>query len=186
MFRCVTPRGNLDRDLLRERLLLDLYGMGSNTGLRRMSSGQTGHTYRDLLYVRHRYITKDCLRQAIAEVVNQIFAIRSPEIWGEGTTACASDSKKFGAWDQNLMTQWHARYKGPGVMIYWHVERRAACVYSQLKTCSSSEVAAMIEGVLRHCTEMSIDKQYVDSHGQSEVGFAFTACSIFQLLPRLN
>jgi len=98
VFRCVTPRGNLDRDLLRERLLLDLYGMGSNTGLRRMSSGQTGHTYRDLLYVRHRYITKDCLRQAIAEVVNQIFAIRSPEIWGKGTTACASDSKKFGAW----------------------------------------------------------------------------------------
>jgi len=110
--------------------------------------------------VRHRYITKDCLRQAIAEVVNQIFAIRSPEIWGEGTTACASDSKKFGAWDQNLMTQWHARYQGPGGMIYWHVERRAACVYSPLKTCSSSEVAAMIEGVLRHCTEMSIDKQY--------------------------
>src|SRR6516165_7626719 len=54
--------------------------------------------------------------------------------------------------DQDLMTQWHARYQGPGVMIYWHVERRAACVYSPLKTCSSSEVAAMIEGVLRHCT----------------------------------
>ena len=107
----------------------------------------------------HRYITKDSMRQAIAEVVNAIFQIRRPEIWGEGTTACASDSKKFGAWDQNLMTEWHARYGGPGIMIYWHVERRSACIYSQLKTCSSSEVAAMIEGVLRHCTEMSVDKQ---------------------------
>jgi hypothetical protein len=28
-------------------------------------------------------------------------------------------------------------------------------------------VSAMIEGVLRHCTEMSVDRQYVDSHGQS-------------------
>jgi TnpA family transposase len=61
-----------------------------------------------------------------------------------------SDSKKFGAWDQNLMTEWHARYGGPGVMVYWHVEERSVCIYSQLKSCSSSEVAAMIEGVLRH------------------------------------
>ena len=52
------------------------------------------------------------------------------------------------------MTEWHIRYGGRGVMIYWHVERKAACIYSQLKRCSSSEVAAMIEGVLRHCTEM--------------------------------
>jgi TnpA family transposase len=33
-------------------------------------------------------------------------------------------------------------------MIYWHVERGRLCVYSQLKPCSSSEVAAMIEGLL--------------------------------------
>jgi hypothetical protein len=31
----------------------------------------------------------------------------SSQVWGEGTTACASDSKKFSAWDQNLMTEWH-------------------------------------------------------------------------------
>ena len=44
----------------------------------------------------------------------------------------------------------------------------------------------MIEGVLRHCTEMEIEKQYVDSHGQSEVGFAFCHLLGFQLLPRLK
>src|ERR1700680_332906 len=71
-------------------------------------------------------------------------------------------------------------------MISWHVERRATCICSQLKTCSSSEVAAMIEGVLRHCTEMAVDRQYVDSHGQSEVAFAFCRLLGFQLLPRLK
>src|SRR5260370_24029407 len=86
-----------------------------------------------------------------------------------GTTACASDSKKFGVWDQNLLTEWHIRYRGPGVMIYWHVEKGAVCVYSQLKSCSSSEVAAMMEGVLRHCTEMTVDQQYVDSHDPSQI-----------------
>ncbi len=71
-------------------------------------------------------------------------------------------------------------------MIYWHVEKGAVCVYSQLKSCSSSEVAAMMEGVLRHCTEMTVERQYVDSHGQSEVGFAFSHLLGFQLLPRLK
>ena len=71
-------------------------------------------------------------------------------------------------------------------MIYWHVERRAACIYSQIKRCSSSEVAAMIEGVLRHCTDMEIQRQYVDSHGQSAIGFAFAHLLGFELAPRLK
>lgn len=44
----------------------------------------------------------------------------------------------------------------------------------------------MIEGVLRHDTEMEIEHQYVDSHGQSEVAFAFCRLLGFQLLPRLK
>ncbi len=44
----------------------------------------------------------------------------------------------------------------------------------------------MIEGVLRHCTEMEVKKNYVDSHGQSEVAFAFTHLLGFQLMPRLK
>ena len=44
----------------------------------------------------------------------------------------------------------------------------------------------MIEGVLRHCTEIIVNKQYVDSHGQSEVAFAFCHLLGFELLPRLK
>ena len=132
------------------------------------------------------FLHKDALREAIARVANATLAIRRPDIWGEGTTSCASDAKKFGAWDQNLMTEWHIRYGGRGVMIYWHVEKKSVCIYSQLKRCSSSEVAAMIEGVLRHCTDMEVEQQYVDSHGQSEVAFAFSYLLGFDLMPRLK
>jgi TnpA family transposase len=55
-----------------------------------------------------------------------------------------------------------------------------------MKSPSSSEVAAMIEGVLHHCTEMSVEKNYVDTHGQSEVAFAFCYLLGFRLLPRLK
>jgi TnpA family transposase len=182
-----TAYETLDRAALRPRLLLCLHGLGTNTGLKRMdASGQGGPSYRELTYARRRYITPDRLKQAIAIVTNGTLRARNPAIWGDGTTACASDSKHFGAWDQNLTTQWHVRYGGRGIMIYWHVEKKSLCIHSQLKSPSSSEVAAMIEGVIRHCTEMAVDRQYVDSHGQSEVAFAFCRLLGFQLLPRLK
>ena len=84
------------------------------------------------------------------------------------------------------MTEWPIRYGGRGVMIDWHVEKKSVCIYSQLKRCSSSKMAAMIEGVLRHCTEMAVDRQYVDSHGQSEVAFAWGHLLGFDLMPRLQ
>jgi TnpA family transposase len=186
VFRSATTYEILDRRTLQARLLLTLYGLGTNTGLKRVSNGQPDIEYKDLLYIRRRYVTKEQLREAIRKAVNAIFAVREERIWGEGTTACASDSKQFGAWDQNLMAQWHARYGGRGVMVYWHVEKKSACIYSQLKSCSSSEVAAMMEGVLRHSTQMEVDKNYVDSHGQNEVAFAFSRLLRFQLLPRLK
>ncbi len=182
-----TAYETLDRAVLRPRLLLCLHGLGTNTGLKRMDSARDGGpSYRELVYARRRYITPDRLRQAIAIVTNGTLHARNPAIWGDGTTACASDSKHFGAWDQNLTTQWHVRYGGRGIMIYWHVEKKSLCIHSQLKSPSSSEVASMIEGVIRHCTEMAVDRQYVDSHGQSEVAFAFCRLLGFQLLPRLK
>jgi len=184
--RSPTAYEALDRAVLRPRLLLCLNGLGTNAGLKRMASVQHGASYRDLLYVRRRYITAEQLREGIAEVTNATLRVRDPLIWGEGTNACASDSKHFGAWDQNLTTQWHVRYGGRGVMIYWHVERKSLGIHSQLKSPSSSEVASMIQGVLRHCTELEVDRQYVDSHGQSIVAFAFTKLLGFQLLPRLK
>jgi len=64
---------------------------------------------------------------------------------------------------------------------------RTSSIYSQLKSFSSSEIAAMIEGLVRHDTEMRVEKNFVDSHGQSEVAFAF--CHLLgtvRLMPRLK
>jgi len=184
-FKSVASREVMDRLTLQKWLLLCLYALGTNTGIKRISASAHGEQYKDLLYVRRRFIHQDALRKSIAEVANAIFRVREPHIWGEATT-CASDSKKFGATDQNLLTEWHVRYRGPGIMVYWHVEKKSVCIYSQLKSCSSSEVAAMIEGVLRHCTDMNIEKNYVDTHGQSEVAFAFCSLLGFRLMPRLK
>jgi len=186
VLRSPTAYETLERSVLRPRLLLCLHGIGTNAGLQRMASLDSGTTAKDLTYVRRRYLNIEAMRRAIAIIADGTLHARNPAIWGDGTTACASDSKHFGAWDQNLTTQWHARYGGRGVMIYWHVERKSLCIHSQLKSPSSSEVASMIEGVLHHCTEMEVDRQHVDSHGQSTVAFAFCRLLGFELLPRLK
>ncbi len=185
-FETSASREALSRDDRDQRLLLSLYGLGTNAGLKRVAAGVSDISYDALLHARRRYIDPASLRAACARVADATLAIRNPEVWGKAGTACASDFTKFGAWDRNLMTEWHARYGGRGVMIYWHVENQSTCIYSQLKRCSSSEVASMIEGVLRHCTDMEIQREYVDSHGQSAVGFAFCHLLGFELAPRLK
>jgi len=183
--RSGTERFRMDKTILQRRLLLCLFGLGTNTGIKSMES-RPADEYKELLYIRRRFISPEGLRQAIAKVVNATLAARLYRIWGETTTACASDSKQFGAWDQNLLTEYHLRYGGRGVMVYWHVEKNATCIYSQLKRVSSSEAAYMIEGVLRHCTDMEVNRQYVDSHGQTTVAFAFCRLLGFELMPRLK
>ncbi|MED3560784.1 Tn3 family transposase, partial [Bacillus thuringiensis] len=51
---------------------------------------------------------------------------------------------------------------------------------------NSSEVAAMLHGLLNHDTDKEIDRNYVDTHGQSTVGFAFCHLLGFELLPRFK
>lgn len=185
-FTTVGKHTNIKRGDLTTRLLLSLYALGTNTGLKRISAATSNATYDQLLHVRRRFIDSQSMRQANQRISNAIMDIRDVKIWGEQGTATASDSKQFKVWDGNPLAEYHKRYGGRGVMIYWHVDRRSMCIYSQLKSVSSREPAAMIRGVLRHCTNMDIERSYVDSHGQTEVAFAFTHMLGFDLAPRIK
>ncbi len=172
--------------MLAERLVLAIYGYGTNTGLRAVAAGAHTHAEEDLRYFRRRYLTLEAARQIAVQIANATFAVRAEAVWGAGSTAVASDSTHVAAFDQNIFTQWHSRYGGRGVLIYWHVERDSMAIHSQLISCTASEVAAMVEGAIRHGTTMDVAGNYVDSHGQSEIGFGITRLLGFDLLPRIK
>jgi Tn3 transposase DDE domain len=185
-FATLATREATPREVIRKRLLLVLYTLGTNIGIKRVADGGWhGETEAALRATRYLFVNRDNLGKATAALVNATLRMRDPAWWGNGT-ACASDARKFGSWSSNLITEYHIRYGGHCVMIYWHVEKKSVCVYSQLKSCSASEVSAMIEGVLRHCTDATIDRQHTDTHGQSLVGFAFAHLLGFKLLPRMK
>lgn len=157
-FSSVTTRDVTDPETLRRRLLLVLFALGTNMGIKHIvATGEHGESEAALRRIRRTQINRDNLKRAIARLVNATFEARDSIWWGEGA-ACTSDAKKFGSLESNIMTEFHARYGDPGVMIYWHIEKKSAAIYSQLKSCSSSEVAAMIEGLLRRLTSAEIRK----------------------------
>ncbi|WP_331724139.1 Tn3 family transposase (plasmid) [Streptomyces atratus] len=182
----VSGGGSLSPEVLAERLLLVIYAYGTNTGIKAVASGGHGHTEDELRYVRRRYLSAESARAIAVQIANATFAARSAELWGQGSTAVASDSTHVRAYDQNLFTEWHSRYGGRGVLIYWHVEKKSLAIHSQLINCTASEVAAMIEGAMRHGTTMDVEANYTDSHGQSEMGFGVTRLLNFDLLPRIK
>ena len=177
---------NINPADLQKRLLLCIFGIGSNAGLKRISIANDDTTYSDLRYVKKRHITATNIRNAIRVLVNNVLQVRNPDVWGEATTTVACDSTHLFAWDQNLMSEWHFRYKKKGVMIYWHVDKKSLCIYSQLKDCSSSEVGSMIKGIIDHDTDMDIKRVFIDTHGQSVIGFAVSYLLNFALYPRLK
>ena len=182
----VAGYGGLPEHVLAERLLLAIYGYGTNTGIRAVAAGEHGHGEDEIRYALRRYLTTEAARQIAIEIADATFNARQQTLWGEGSTAVASDSTHFGAFDQNIFTEWHSRYGGRGVLIYWHVERGSVVIQSQRLNCSASEVHAMADGAIRHGTEMQVEANYVDTHGQSEIGFGITKLLGFDLLPRIK
>jgi TnpA family transposase len=182
-------RVDLDPREVVERALLVIYAYGTGAGIRAVAAGEHPYSEDDLRYARRRFLSVPGARQVARVIANATFATRHSWLWGQGTTAVASDSTHFSAYDQNIFTEYHSRYKRAkrGVLIYWTVDTVGAmAIYSQLLSCSASEVHAMVEGAMRHGTEMDLQTNYVDSHGASFIGFGITRLLNFDLVARFK
>jgi hypothetical protein len=99
----------------RSKDIHNLFALGTNVGIKRIADGlavaggELGDIEAALRRVRASHVTRDNLRKAVRRLVNATLGMRDPAWWGQGT-ACASDSKKFGSWSSNLMTERHQRY----------------------------------------------------------------------------
>lgn len=104
-FPTAAARQTLSSGEVSRRLLLALYGIGTNIGLKAIAAGPHNVTYKELLYIRQRFIHKNALRTATRAIADATNRVRATDIWGDGSSSCASDSTQHGPWDQNLMTE---------------------------------------------------------------------------------
>lgn len=66
-FRSSARRETLEPAVLQRRLLLCLFGIGTNVGLKRVASQQPGVSANELRYVKRRFLHKEALRIGTAE-----------------------------------------------------------------------------------------------------------------------
>jgi hypothetical protein len=100
----VVGSSSLKPEVLAERLMLAIFGYGTNTGIRAVASGGHAHSEDDIRYVRRRYLTPQIATDIAIAIANATFTARDVELWGEGTTTVASDSTHVRAYDQNIFT----------------------------------------------------------------------------------
>jgi hypothetical protein len=80
-----------------------------------VASGGHGHTEDELRYVRRRYLSAEAARAIAVQIANATFAACSAELWGQGSTAVASDSTHVRAW-ADLLTPTDRRGLTP---LFW-------------------------------------------------------------------
>jgi TnpA family transposase len=182
----ITDKSSMNPELLRQRLLLCIYSMATNTDFKRICNGTEGVTGQDLQYIKKRYLNPEIMKHVIRKLINSTLEIRDKMLWGNIKSLIASDSTKIASWDENLMSEYHIRYKGNGIMAYWHVEKKALCISSQIRRCSDSEISAMLVGIINHKTQVQIDGHSTDTHGQSLIAFAFCHLLGIELRPRIK
>jgi Tn3 transposase DDE domain len=94
-FASVASREITNRAVLRKRLLLVLFALGTNMGVRRVvatGADQHGETEATLRRVRRLYVNRDNLRRAITRLVNATFAVRDTGLWSTASSSPSSDS----------------------------------------------------------------------------------------------
>ena len=80
----VATRESLPRERVRRRLLLTLFALGTNMGIAKIAAaGEHGETEHTLRRTRQTHINRDNLRRAIIRVVNATLAARDKRWWGE-------------------------------------------------------------------------------------------------------
>jgi len=76
-FSSVAAYERIDRAVLQRRLLLALFALGTNMGIRAIvATGEHGETEAALRHVRRHFVTVDNLRAAVTRLVNGTLAAR--------------------------------------------------------------------------------------------------------------
>ncbi|WP_438388905.1 Tn3 family transposase [Actinopolyspora saharensis] len=93
-----------------EKLILCIFGYGTNIGLRSIAGGEHGHTEDELRYVRRRYLSAAGARSFAAAIANATFTTRQ----------AASSSSAGGASSSTVSTAAASRVRGTTSSIAAH------------------------------------------------------------------
>ncbi|MBB5190698.1 TnpA family transposase [Silvimonas terrae] len=170
-----------------ERYLLTVFAMGCNLGPTQTArhiakAGTTAHT---LSYTNRRHFSVDNL-EAAHRLLNEVYLrLDLPGAWGDGKTV-AADGTQYDFYDQNLLVDYHFRYRKVGAVAYRHVANNYVAVFRHFIPPGVWEAVYVIEGLLKSGLSVQADTVHSDTQGQSATVFAFTHLLGIKLMPRIR
>ncbi|MEY2925739.1 MAG: hypothetical protein RL367_216, partial [Pseudomonadota bacterium] len=159
---------------------------GLNLGLTRMAEATRIASLGQLAWTSDWHIRDETYALALRCLVNQQQREAFAAVFGGGRVS-SSDGQffraaGFGRDAGSLNAHYDHR---PGYKIYTHISDRYAPFFTKLIAATSSEALDVLDALLYHQSDITIERHHTDGGGDSEHVFALCALLGFQFAPRI-
>ena len=163
-----------------------LMAMGTNVGLTKMAESTPGISYRQMANVAQWRLYEDAMNKAQAVLVNFHHHLALPSYWGDGTTS-SSDGLRVPVGVSALHADANPHYgNGKGATIYRFVSDQFSSFYAKVINTNARDAVHVIDGLLHHETDLTIEEHYTDTAGYTDQVFGLTHLLGFRFAPRLR
>lgn len=158
----------------------------TNLGHARMAEACDLVSQRQLGWLSSWHLREDTYGAALARLVDAQHRMSLAASFGSGT-ASSSDGQHFPLDRRAQATGAVNPHKGsePAVSFYTHLSDRYAPFHSKVISASAGEAAHVLDGLLHHGAELSIERHHTDGGGVSDHVFALCHLLGFRFAPRV-
>ncbi len=166
--------------------LATLMAMGTNIGLTKMADATPGISYHQMANASQWRMYDDAMNRAQATLVNFHHRRSLVSYWGDGSTS-SSDGMRVQVGVSSLSADPNPHYgTGKGATIYRFVSDQYSSFYSKIINTNARDAVHVIDGLLHHESDLSIEEHYTDTAGYTDQVFGLTHLLGFRFAPRLR
>jgi hypothetical protein len=166
--------------------LAALMAMGTNIGLTKMADATPEISYHQMANASQWRMYDDAMNKAQATLVNFQHRLSLASYWGDGTTS-SSDGMRVQVGVSSLSADPNPHYgSGKGATIYRFVSDQYSSFYSKVINTNARDAVHVIDGLLYHESDLSIEEHYTDTAAYTDKVFGLTHMLGFRFAPRLK
>lgn len=167
-------------------VLASLMAMGTNIGLTKMADATPGISYHQMANAAQWRMYDDAMNRAQATLVNFHHRRSLASYWGDGSTS-SSDGMRVQVGVSSLSADPNPHYgSGRGATIYRFVSDQFSSFYTKVINTNARDAVHVIDGLLHHESDLSIEEHYTDTAGYTDQVFGLTHLLGFRFAPRLR
>ena len=167
-------------------LMAALMAMGTNIGLQKMAEATPGISYRQMANATQWRLHEDAMNKAQSALVNFHHRLSLPMHWGDGTTS-SSDGMRVQLGVSAIHADANPHYgTEKGATVYRFVSDQFSTYYVNVINTNARDATHVIDGLLRHETDLAVHEHYTDTAGYTDQVFGLTHMLGFRFAPRIR